>query len=132
MANKIGISNLTKQNSETIGFVIECFLASSISLDELNQWAVSVVNSMEVEDIPGYIFDLVSFDGFAMELYKVIGFVPVWSRSDEEEAALFGIAISRGKKIIDMPISSKSALESLRKNPEILEAFNKIFPFAAI
>lgn len=132
MVSKVGPSNLTKGKSDTVGFIIACLFSSAIDLGELNQWATSVVERMEVDDIPGYIFDLIDFDGALAEIYKTIGFSPVWNRSDEEDTALLGIAIKRGRDVFDMPMSTDSALQCLDNNPHIKEAFNEIFPFASV
>lgn len=132
MASNIGLSDLTKDESNTIGFVVACLFSSAIDLNELNQWATSIVERLDVDDIPDYIFELMEFNGPLAGVYKTIGFTPVWNRSDEEDAALYGVAVKRGKDVFDMPVPSASALQNLDDNPHIKDAFNLVFPFAAI
>lgn len=132
MASNIKLTDLTKDESSTIGFVVACLFSSAIDLNELKQWAVSIIERLDIKDVPDYIFDLMDFDGPLLDVYKTIGFTPVWNRSDEEEAALYGIAIKRRKDVFDIPISSESALQSLDNNPHIKDMFNLVFPFAAI
>ncbi|MEW8229304.1 MAG: hypothetical protein AB2745_03195 [Candidatus Thiodiazotropha endolucinida] len=132
MASSIGLSDLTKDRSETIGFVVACLFSSAIDVSELNQWASTVIEGLDVQDIPDYIFELVEFNGPLAGVYKTIGFSPVWNRFDEEDAALYGIAVKRGREVFDMPVSPASALKSLDDHPHIKDAFNLVFPFAAI
>jgi hypothetical protein len=132
MASNIELSDLTKDRSQAIGFVVACLFSSAIDVNELNQWASSVVERLDIENIPDYIFELMEFNGALAGVYKTIGFSPVWNRSDEEDAALYGIAVKRGKEVFDMPLSPASALISLDDNPHIKDTFNLVFPFAAI
>lgn len=129
MASKIELNHLTKDEGDTIGFVIACLFSSAIDLNEFKQWATSIVEMLNVEDIPDYIFKLLDFDEPLAGVYKAVGFAPVWNRSEKEEAALYGIAVKRGRDIFDMPISSSYALECLDENSHIKNSFNEVFPF---
>ncbi|WP_422463837.1 MULTISPECIES: hypothetical protein [unclassified Endozoicomonas] len=132
MASKIKLSSLTKDDSEAIGFVMGCLFSSSVSVEEFNKWAMMIVDKVELDQIPPFIFDLISFQGSLTDIYKTIGFTPVWKRSNEEDAALFGIAIKRGREVYDMPVSSSVALKCLENNPHIEDIFNEMFPFITI
>jgi len=66
MANNLRLSDLNKDESNTIGFVVSCLFSSAIDLHELKQWATSVVERLDVEAIPDYIFELIEFDGLPL------------------------------------------------------------------
>lgn len=122
------MSGLEKNDSDRIGFVYACLFHQALDVSELNKWA-------EVNydvDSPGYMLDLIGFDAPLFHLSKVIGFAPVWSRSSEEENALYGIAYSRKNELFDCPISRSEALKFLNDNPHILDRFKKEFPFLKI
>jgi hypothetical protein len=118
-------TGLEKNNSNRIGFVSACLFHQALELSELNKWAeVSYEN-----DLPSYMLNLMEFDAPLFHLSKVIGFVPVWNRTSEEENALYGIAYSRREKLFDCPISKAEALKILGRNSHILDRFKQEFPF---
>lgn len=132
MEGKVNIADLTKENSNCIGFVLASLFSSAIDMSELNQWAVSTIERLSVEQIPDYVYDLVGYDSSPAGIYKMIGFYPVWKRSKEADAALYGIAIQRGKNIFDIPVTEEYALSCLQKKIGVKEIFNNVFPFIAI
>ena len=96
------MQGLTREDSDEIGFVVACAFSSAISLDELKQWCIDVViKNNPVDQIPGYIFDLMDFDQPLMHVFKLIGFVPSWARIDAEDDALMGIAAHRNRLASD-------------------------------
>ncbi|MBZ2188662.1 hypothetical protein K8B33_15910 [Alcanivorax sp. JB21] len=122
-------TGLTKEDSETIGFVVASLFSSAIDTGELREWAVLTVGEMDVSEMPGYLLDLMEFDGPLSSVYRIVGFDPVWNRSDDEDLALTGLAIKRNKKIYDMPASPDAIQQSLSENHEVEEMFRRIFPF---
>lgn len=132
MVNNIGQFDLTINNSNTIGFVIACLFSSAIDTDELNEWALHVVQKLEVDDIPEYIYGLMEFNGTLASVYSIIGFSPVWNRSEEEDKAVYGIAVKRGKNLFDLPFSKEESLDCLANNSHIEKAFKNTFPFIAV
>ena len=124
-----GVCGLTRESSETIGFVLTSVMCSAIDLEELGDWCYQVIGQLEVEQVPGYVFDLMEYKGTLAGLYKVVGFVPSWTHSDEEVDALYGVAVKRGRDTDDWPITSEAALSALAKCPGIEERFRKTFPF---
>lgn len=123
---------LSKNDDETIGFVIACLFCGAIDLSELRRWATSVVAELEIAEIPPYIFELVDFDASLAKIYQLIGFVADSSLSKAEDSALYGIALQRGRDIFDMPGKARTAQAALDRNPHIRDAFNQLFPFIAI
>lgn len=127
--NKLSNNCFVKENNETIGFVLACAFSSAINLGEIRKWAVDVIDRNEVDDIPDYIFELVDFNDSLAKIYSLIGFVPSWKGTEEEEKAIEGIAYKRGINIYDMSFSEEEALICLNENLQILETFKNIFPF---
>lgn len=126
MASEIGLS---RENSETIGFVLTSLLCSAIDLEELKEWCYYVIGQLEVGDAPGYLFDLAEYEGTLAGIYKPLGFVPSWKHSDEDTSALYGIAMKRGKTRYEWPVESGAALAALTRCPQIEARFRLTFPF---
>jgi hypothetical protein len=126
MGSELGLS---RENSETIGFVLTSLLRSAIDLDELKEWCYHVIGHLEVGESPGYLFDLAEYKGVLAGIYKPLGFVPSWKHTDEDANALYGIAIKRGKSRYEWPIEKDAALAALAQRPAIEERFRKTFPF---
>ncbi|MFF2550743.1 hypothetical protein ACFVUS_07065 [Nocardia sp. NPDC058058] len=123
------VTGLTHEDCDTIGFVISCLFDQSIDTAELRAWCEHVIVSNEMDDIPQYMFELVSFDGDLSELFDILGFTPSFEPSQQEDAALYGIAFQRGVEVYDPPVSGVSALEALRLRPDVLQRFRATFPF---
>lgn len=126
MAKAIG---LTRDDSAEIGFVLSSLFSSAIDIDELHQWTYKLLEDHEVDDLPPYIFDLMEFEGPLAKVYKLVGFVPSWGGTEEERAALFGIAVKRKRERYEWPIPPEEALRALERNPALMERFRKTFPF---
>lgn len=120
---------LTRENSQTIGFVLSAFAASAIDLGELHDWCSHVIAELDVADVPDYVFDLLDYQGKLAGIYKVVGFVPSWGQTDEQSAALYGIALERGRSRYEWPMDQEVALAALERNPQIRRHFRDTFPF---
>ena len=79
--------------------------------------------------MPLYIFDLIDFNGSFYELINIIGFTPDPILTEDEDNAIYGIAIKRFGNDLDIPISNNEALRALDRNPLISKRFKSIFPF---
>lgn len=121
--------NLTKDNSEDIGFVTDCLLMGVISLKELKEWICKIIHQCDVDSLPTYIYNLLDYNGENSGVYNVISFSPNSKLRKIDEYALYGIGIKRFGTIFDMPIPRDVALNALDKNPYILERFKKEFDF---
>lgn len=126
MADELG---LTRENGETIGFVLTSLLCSAIDLDELKEWCYHVIGQLEVGEPPGYLFDLAEHSGALAGIYKPLGFVPSWKHTDEDTSALYGIALRRGRTRYEWPVDREAALSTLAARPEIEARFRQTFPF---
>jgi len=123
-------NGLTMDNSDIIGFVVACAFSSAINLDELRKWCSDVViKNNRVEEIPEYIFELMDFNMALMHIFKIIGFIPSWKRTDAEDDALMGIAAYRGQLASDATMNEEQAKQLLADHPKILEKFKATFPF---
>lgn len=120
---------ITRDNSEDIGFVITSLFCSAISLDELHDWCHEVMKRLESKDLPAYIVELSEFEGRLASAFKLIGFVPSWEHTGDDEAALCGIAMRRGSERTEWPTSREAALAALSRNPRIVKRFRSTFPF---
>jgi hypothetical protein len=121
------MKGLDRESSSVIGFVVACLFSEAINLNELRGWADHVM--MTMDDHPSYVVDLSQFDGFLKDIYALIGFCPSRGLSDEQDAAISGIAYARGIEPFQCKWSREEALESLRKHPEILDEYRQTFPY---
>ncbi len=126
MVNKL---RLTRESSEDIGFVKSCLIIGAIDRNEFKEWVFFIIKNNSVDDIPLYIFDLIDFNDYFCNLFEVIGFVLDSGLTDDEDNALYGIAVKRFGSFFDMPISEKRALKALSENPQVLDRFKQTFPF---
>ena len=120
---------LDRENSETIGFVMTSLFCSAIDLEDLKQWCYHIIGELETSDTPGYVFDLLDYNGSLAKIDKVLGFVPSWKHSDKDVAALYGIAAKRCADRFDWPVDEQDAMTALADLPEIESRFRETFPF---
>lgn len=113
-------------NDDLLAFVIACLFCAAISKDELDIWCAQ---ALSLNNSPSYLYDLMDFQGEIFKVYKVIGYVPHWDHADSEEYALYGIAVRRGFKPYDMPITTNEALTHLEASPRIESLFREVFTF---
>jgi hypothetical protein len=118
---------LTKDNSETIGFVVACLFAEAIGKDELRAWTGHIFATTETQ--PVYLADLCTFDEPLFHIFDVIGFVPRCDLSEPQEVALVGIACARGRKRFESEPAREHALAVLKLHPGVLNRFRATFPF---
>lgn len=120
---------LTRESSDTIGFVLACLFSSAIDKGDLREWCFKVIGELDVGDAPGYLFDLADSDGNPIDIYRAIGFVPTWKHSKIDGSALFGIALRRGNVRHEWPVTHAQALKALLRRPSIENRFRATFPF---
>lgn len=114
-----------RYSDELLGFVITCLFCEAIDRSELQSWCAGFLGA---EGAPDFLYDLIEFDEPIFKIYKVIGYVPNWSHSKNEEYALYGIALLRGTVPSDMPLSAAEMLDELARLPAIQHMFRKVFP----
>ena len=83
----------------------------------------------DMSDLPPYIFELAEFDDSFSKVFGVIGFVPDLELSRRAEAALYGIAVRRGKQPFDWPVTPDVALRALLEEPDVEARFRQQFVF---
>lgn len=123
------MNGLTRENSSTIAFVLNCYLSNSISTDELQQWAIRIMESTEA--CPDYISELLSFDAPRFNIYKAIGFSPSRRFTSQEHESIFGITYLRNREVFDGP-KREQALKALHMNQATLSEFRAVFPFIQV
>ncbi|WP_240923042.1 MULTISPECIES: hypothetical protein [Pseudomonadaceae] len=113
-------------SDELIAFVITCLFCGAISRDEFNTWCAQ---ALSLDDAPVFLYDLMDFHDEIFKIYQVIGYVPHWEHAEDDEYALYGIAVRRGFEPYDMPLTTDKALASLGVRPDIERLFGKVFDF---
>lgn len=121
------VTGLTQEDEHTVGFVLSCYFTEAIDLAELRKWCEHVIITNEMQDIPQYMFDLVSIDSIG-EICSIIGFSPS-GVSWQEDEALYGIAFGRGRDVFDPPLGPAEAKRALQTRPDVLQRFRDVFPF---
>ncbi|KIN61235.1 hypothetical protein Z945_2225 [Sulfitobacter noctilucae] len=119
---------LTKNDSADIGFALHCLKSSAIHFGEFKEWIYHVIT--DADDPPHYLFDM-------LEVAQLIDFKPMrimgwhssFTLSDDEAAALSGIALLRGISTMQDSISKKEALERLQDNGAFFDRVKAFFPF---
>lgn len=123
---------LSRESSETIGFVLSSLFCSAIDLKELRDWCYLIIDQLDTEKTPAYLYDLAEYNGTLAKIDAVLGFVPTWKHTDEDEDALFGIAAARGFDAFDWPIEREVALTALAARPQVADRFRRTFPFITL
>jgi hypothetical protein len=118
---------LTKDNSSTIGFVLDCLFAGAIDNLELHAWAEHVLSA--TDSCPPYIIDLSTFDEPLFHIHRIVGFVPSSGLSDDEHVALIGIAFVRGRDQFEPVPTKEQALAALHHHFSLVTRFRSVFPF---
>lgn len=113
-------------SDELMAFVITCLFCGAISRDELNAWCVQ---ALSLDDAPMFLYDLMDFYDEIFKIYQVVGYVPHWKHAEDDEHALYGIAIRRGFEPYDMPLAPDKALAYLEARPDIERLFGQVFDF---
>lgn len=127
--NVATITGLTRENDETIGFVVGCLFAGAIDMAELRRWCETVIERNAPRDTPDYLFDILEHDGHPADVFRLIGFVPASSSDEETAAALSGLALRRGLPRGDFPETDAIALAALERRPDVEQRFRETFPF---
>ncbi|NNA70115.1 hypothetical protein AO268_26540 [Pseudomonas sp. ICMP 8385] len=109
-----------------MAFVITCLFCGAISKEELNTWCAQ---ALSLNKAPIFLYDLMDFHDEIFKVYKIIGYVPHWEHSEGDEYALYGIAVRRGFKPYDMPLTPSEALAHLEASPDIEGVFREVFAF---
>ncbi|MEV6102587.1 hypothetical protein [Nocardia sp. NPDC051981] len=122
------VTGLTQEDSGTIGFVLSCLFDQAIDMPELRRWCEHVVITNEMQNIPQYMFDLVSVDDEPARVSEIIEFAPN-GIPKQEDNALYGIAFQRGRDVFDPPLSRAEAKRALVTRPDVLQRFRDVLPF---
>ncbi|WP_226938280.1 hypothetical protein [Pseudomonas putida] len=113
-------------SDELMAFVMTCLFCGAISRDEFNFWCAQ---ALSLNNAPAFLFDLMDFHEEIFKVYKIIGYVPHWEHTEDDEHALYGISVRRGFEPYDMPLTSNEALACLEASPDIERLFGQVFDF---
>ncbi|MEP3889043.1 MAG: hypothetical protein ABJN69_01175 [Hellea sp.] len=126
------LENFNNQGESKLGFVFDCLLAGAITIEELKQWCIKVIES---EKEPHTIFfDLLDFIDSLPRLYiffrdKNIR-SPYIDISEGQSLALTGIGFLRNIRLHEDNARQKDkSLKALKQHGEILDVFKSEFPF---
>ena len=114
---------------------MDCLSIGAISVSEFKAWLEIVIRDNPIDDIPGYVFDILDSNNIKLDIYKILGFSLSTVLSKQERKAVYGIAYTRRPDYgagYDVSVSKLVALKALQSNPQILERFKKFFPFVEI
>lgn len=112
-----------------MGFVLTSLFCSAIDRQELQAWCYRFIGELESDTVPGYLFDLAEYNGSLAKIDSLLGFLPNWKHSDDDENALVGIGMKRGMKAFEWPVSEAIAMAALARRPEVEARFRETFPF---
>ena len=126
------LPGMTRDDSRRVGFAMAALWSDAITLDELKTWCEKLLLVHEPSELPGYVFELIEYDGSLAKIYKLIGFVPHDGLNQQERNALYGIALMRGARPTDWPVKPEAASRALNAKPTILERFREEFPFISL
>ncbi|MCX2524899.1 hypothetical protein [Larsenimonas rhizosphaerae] len=113
-------------SDELMAFVITCLFCGAISRDELNIWCAE---NLALNNVAVFLYELMDFHDEIFKIYKVIGYVPYWEHTEDDEHALYGISVRRGFEPYDMPLTREEALACLEASPNIERLFGQVFSF---
>lgn len=113
-------------SDELMAFVVTCLFCGAISKDELKVWSA---RALALDNAPMFLYDLMNFHGEIFKIYQIIGYVPYWEHAEDDEYALYGIAVRRGFQPYDMPLKADRALACLESKPNIEHLFGRVFDF---
>ncbi len=121
--------NLSKPgyfSDELMAFVVTCLFCGAISRDELNTWCAQ---ALSLDNAPVFLYDLMDFHEEIFKIFQVIGYVPHWEHAEDDEYALYGIAVRRGFEPYNMSLTPNKALAYLEATPDIEKLFCQVFNF---
>lgn len=123
--------SVSRDDSPDLGFANICRISGAVSHDEFIQWVYWVIEK-STEDLPIFFFELDGIEKSATSFDRIVGFVPSAGLNPDEEDAVDGIAYSRNTTLgngYDAHIGRVEAIDALRRNPQIVDRFNAMFPF---
>lgn len=122
---------ITSEDSDDLGFVIECLMSGAISMGEFNQWITMMIESYD--DLPHFVFDLIDLkyeDRAKLGNWRTFdGFVPSWQATSGQIAAIDGIGFARNPDFESETLRRDEARSALTRYPEIAVRFRQTFPF---
>ena len=87
--------NIIKDNNQDLSFAMDCLSIGAISVSEFKSWLKIVICDNPIDDIPGYIFDILDSNNIKLDIYKILGFSLSTVLSKQERKAVYGIAYTR-------------------------------------
>jgi hypothetical protein len=121
---------LVREDSKKIAFVSASLLEQAINIQEAHKWVYCMIE--KYDELPTYMYFLMEADNWA-SFRKIIDFnISLKSKNtDEIYKSLAAIGYNRGLALDeeDKIISKRAAFNALKRNPEIIQYFQEVFPF---
>lgn len=120
-----------RDDSLDLGFANTCRISGAVSREEFIQWVYWVIEK-STQDLPSFFFELDEIEKSASSFDRIVGFVPSSGLKSDEEDAVDGIAYCRNGVVsggYDAHVEHSEAIDALRRNPQIVDRFNVMFPF---
>ena len=118
------MKGLTRNDSDTIAFVVYCFLSGSIDNAELRAWGMKIIET--TEDYPLYFLELINFSEPRLHIYDVIGFVPAGNLSEDARKTIDQLALYHKNTTPDN-LPPQDAARKKWINPTTIQRFNEVF-----
>ena len=131
--------NLEKQNSVDLGLPLKA-VQKAITWSEFQDWIEYIISESEIDDLPGYVFDLLEAHGKGdvLKMQKPgasIGFMLSSGLNEERYETLWGIGYARSDPCLPVVrtdvdqnvVNRKVAEAALARNPEVRKWFKSFF-----
>lgn len=128
---KIGVDDDTGAD---LGFVLSCLALGMISMEELHQWVLHVIEHTPGGNVPPHMVALLALQKPTSVLMPNENVMPRVPHdpfiTDERFDAMLGLQFFlRQDKTQAVDITQAEAEDALRKNPEVADRFFTLFPF---
>lgn len=81
--------NIIKDNNQDLSFAMDCLSIGAISVSEFKSWLEIVIRDNPIDDIPGYIFDILDSNNIKLDIYKILRFSLSTVLSKQERKAVY-------------------------------------------
>lgn len=117
--------NITRENSDDLGFVLAALTCQAITMPEFSEWVSFVIENF---DYPEEFLDLWEAE-YVTDVFRTLRFTPTLADHQDVGIALYGIAYSRFGRLFEAPVSRIEAREALSRRDDVRRRFWETFPF---
>ena len=88
--------NIIKDNNRDLSFAMDCLSIGAINVSEFKSWLEIVIRDNPIDDIPGYIFDILDSNNIKLDIYKILGFSYLLFYQNKKEKPYMALRILEG------------------------------------